>query len=192
VLQEQEFERLGSTRTQKVDVRLVAATNRSLEDMVAAGTFRTDLYYRLNVFPITLPPLRERRDDIPKLVQYFTQKLSRRMNKQIETIPAEALAMLERYDWPGNVRELENAIERAVILTSGTVLRLPASEFRQRAAPGAGSGTLEATEREAILRALREAGWVIAGPRGAAVRLGLKRSTLQSRMQKLGITRLTA
>jgi formate hydrogenlyase transcriptional activator len=193
VLQEQEFERLGSTRTQKVDVRLIAATNRSLEDMVAAGTFRSDLYYRLNVFPITLPPLRERRDDIPMLAQHFARKHSRRMNKRIETIPAETLAALAGYDWPGNVRELENAIERGVILTRGTALELPTSEFvRRGSAPSAQSRTLEATEREAILRALRESNWVVAGPRGAALRLGLRRTTLQFRMQKLGIVRPTA
>jgi len=192
VLQEQEFERLGATRTKRVDVRVVAATNRSLEEMVAAGTFRSDLYYRLNVFPIALPALRERPHDIPRLVRYFTQKLARRMNKRIETIPADAMAVLCRYDWPGNVRELENAIERAVILTNGSVLQVPVADFRGgRAAPLA-SGTLEATEREAILSALRGSGWVLGGDRGAAARLGLKRTTLQSRMQKLGISRPTA
>ncbi|HYC23918.1 MAG TPA: sigma 54-interacting transcriptional regulator [Candidatus Bathyarchaeia archaeon] len=190
VLQEQEFERLGSPRTIRVDTRVVAATNRNLEEMVAAGTFRSDLYYRLNVFPVALPPLRERSDDIPHLVRYFTQKFARRMNKRIETIPAEAMAALVRYDWPGNVRELENALERAVILTSGPVLQIPVAEFRGRASRAAArGGTLEATEREAILRALRDAGWVLAGPRGAAAQLGLKRTTLQSRMRKLGISR---
>src|SRR5947209_7029803 len=192
VLQDQEFERLGSTRTIRVDVRVVAATNRNLEEMVAAGTFRNDLYYRLNVFPTVLPPLRDRPDDIPPLVRYFAQKFARRMKKRIETIPADAMAALCGYAWPGNVRELENAIERAVILTSGPVLRVPVSEFRGRAAPSAGGGTLEATEREAILRTLREAGWVLGGPRGAATRLGLKRTTLQSRMRKLGIRRAEA
>ena len=193
VLQEQEFERLGSTRTKRVDVRLVAATNRNLEDMVAAGTFRNDLYYRLNVFPITLPPLRERPEDIPPLVRYFVQKFARRMNKRIETVPADAMTALSRYDWPGNVRELENAIERTVILTSGPALRVPMSEFRGRAvAPSASATTLEATEREAILRALRETNWVLGGPHGAAARLGLKRTTLQSRIQKLRIDRSTA
>jgi formate hydrogenlyase transcriptional activator len=190
VLQEQEFERLGSTRTRRVDVRLVAATNRNLEEMVAAGTFRNDLYYRLNVFPITLPSLRERPEDIPPLVRYFVQKFARRMKKPIETIPADAMTALSRYGWPGNVRELENAIERAVILTTGPALRVPVSEFRDRAvAPSAGAATLEATEREAILHALRETNWVLGGPQGAATRLGLKRTTLQSRMQKLGIDR---
>src|SRR5881296_428996 len=193
VLQDQEFERLGSTRTIRVNVRVVAATNRNLEEMVAAGTFRNDLYYRLNVFPITLPPLRERPEDIPPLVRYFVQKFARRMNKPIETIPADAMTALSRYAWPGNVRELENAVERAVILTSGPTLRVPMSEFRDRAvAPSGGAGTLEATEREAILRALLETNWVLGGPQGAAARLGLKRTTLQSRIQKLGIDRSTA
>ncbi len=193
ILQEQEFERLGSTRTKRVDVRVVAATNRNLEQMVAAGTFRNDLYYRLNVFPITLPPLRERPEDIPPLVRYFVQKFARRMNKRIETIPADAMMALSRYAWPGNVRELENAIERAVILTSGPALRVLASEFRARAvAPSGGVTTLESAEREVILRALHETNWVLGGPRGAAIRLGLKRTTLQSRIQKLGIDRSTA
>jgi len=189
VLQEHEFERLGSTRTRRVDVRVVAATNRNLEQMVAAGTFRNDLYYRLNVFPITLPSLRERPEDIPSLVRYFVQKFARRMNKRIDTIPADAMTALTRYGWPGNVRELENAIERAVILTTGSALRIPVSEFRDRAAAPATGATLEATEREAILRALQETNWVLGGPRGAASRLGLKRTTLQSRLQKLGIDR---
>ena len=189
VLQEQEFERLGSTRTKRVDVRLVAATNRNLEEMVAAGAFRNDLYYRLNVFPITLPSLRERPEDIPALVRHFVQKFARRMKKRIETIPADAMAALCRYAWPGNVRELENAIERAVILTSGLALRVPASEFPTRVVPPSGDGTLEATEREAVVRTLRETDWVLGGPHGAAARLGLKRTTLQSRMRKLGISR---
>src|SRR5213596_2762688 len=189
VLQEQEFERLGSTRTKRVDVRVVAATNRNLEEMVAAGTFRNDLYYRVNVFPITVPALRERAEDIPALVRYFVQKFARRMNKRIETVPADAMATLSRYAWPGNVRELENAIERAVILTSGPALRVPASEFRARAVPSAGGDTLEATEREAILRTLHETNWVLGGAQGAAARLGLKRTTLQSRMRRLGIHR---
>jgi formate hydrogenlyase transcriptional activator len=190
VLQEQEFERLGSTRTKRVNVRLVAATNRNLEEMVASGAFRNDLYYRLNVFPITLPPLRERPDDVPALVRYFVQKFARRMNKRIETIPTDAMTALTRYAWPGNVRELENAIERAVILTEGPALRVPASEFRERTVgPPAGVTTLEATERQAILRALQETNWVLGGPQGAAARLGLKRTTLQSRILKLGIDR---
>jgi len=190
VLQEQEFERLGSTRTKRVDVRVVAATNRNLEEMVAAGTFRNDLYYRLNVFPIVLPPLRDRREDIPPLVRYFVQKFARRMSKPVETIPADTMAALSAYGWPGNVRELENAIERAVILTTGPALRVAASEFRERTvAPSVGATTLEAAEREAILRALQESNWVLGGPQGAATRLGLKRTTLQSRLQKLGIDR---
>ncbi len=160
--------------------------------MVAAGTFRNDLYYRLNVFPVTLPPLRERPEDIPPLVRYFVQKFARRMNKQIETVPADAMAALSRYAWPGNVRELENAVERAVILTSGPALRVPASEFRARAVPSAGGDTLEATEREAILRTLHETNWVLGGAQGAAARLGLKRTTLQSRIRKLGIRRAEA
>ena len=190
VLQEQEFERLGSTRTRRVDVRVVAATNRNLEEMVADGTFRNDLYYRLNVFPLTLPPLRERTEDIPPLVRYFVQKFARRMNRSIETIPADAMAALSGYAWPGNVRELENAVERFVILTTGPALRVPLAEFRDRpVAPSANVTTLEAAERDAILRALHETNWVIGGPRGAARRLGLKRTTLQSRIQKLGIDR---
>jgi formate hydrogenlyase transcriptional activator len=168
---------------------VVAATNRNLEEMVAAGTFRNDLYYRLNVFPITVPTLRERAEDIPALVRYFVQKFARRMKKRIETIPADAMAALCRYAWPGNVRELENAIERAVILTSGLALRVPASEFPTRVVPPSGDGTLEATEREAVVRTLRETNWVLGGPQGAAARLGLKRTTLQSRMRKLGIRR---
>jgi formate hydrogenlyase transcriptional activator len=188
VLQEQEFERLGASRTKRVDVRIVAATNRNLEEMVAAGTFRSDLYYRLNVFPITLPPLRERPEDVPVLVRYFVQKLARRMSKRIETIPADAMDALARYPWPGNVRELENAIERAVILTRGSALEVPVAELRARGGP-APDGTLEATERDAILRTLRDTHWVLGGPQGAATRLGLKRTTLQSRMRKLGIDR---
>jgi formate hydrogenlyase transcriptional activator len=187
VLQEQEFERLGGSRTLKVDVRVVAATNSDLEERVAAGTFRSDLYYRLNVFPITLPSLRERPEDIPDLVRTCMQRVARRLNKRIERIPAEAMAALCRYEWPGNVRELENAIERAVILTTGPVLQVPVADLRRREAAQPGGPTLEATEREAILRTLRETNGVLGGPRGAAARLGLKRTTLQSRMRKLGI-----
>jgi formate hydrogenlyase transcriptional activator len=188
VLQEQEFERLGGTRTIHADVRLVAATNRNLEQMVESGAFRRDLYYRLNVFPIVLPSLRERRTDIPHLVRYLAQRLARRMKKRIETIPAESMEALCRYDWPGNVRELENLIERAVILTRGPVLQVPISELRATT-PNPGPATLEAAERAAIVRALGETRWVIGGAKGAASRLGLKRSTLQSRMKKLGISR---
>ncbi|TMA97400.1 MAG: GAF domain-containing protein [Deltaproteobacteria bacterium] len=189
VLQEKEFERLGSTRTRQVDVRVIAATNRNLEEMVAAGTFRRDLYYRLNVFPVTIPPLRERPEDIAPLVHHFVQKFARRMNKRIETVSADGMAALSRYAWPGNVRELENAIERAAILTNGPVLRVPASEFRARVIASPGDETLEVTEREAILRALHATNWVLGGPNGAAARLGLKRTTLQARMRKLGIRR---
>jgi formate hydrogenlyase transcriptional activator len=196
VLQEREFERLGSTRTVKVDVRLVTATNRDLSQMIAKREFREDLFYRINVFPIALPPLRERREDIPVLVRYFTQKYARRMNKRIETIPGESMEALARWNWPGNVRELENFLERCVILTRGSVLHLPLAELRNEvsepAAPPVAPAvltTLEEAEREHILRALRECNWVIGGKRGAAVRLGLKRTTLQSRVRKLGIER---
>jgi len=190
VLQEQEFERLGSTRTIRVDVRVVAATNRDLNRMVADREFRSDLFYRLNVFPLVVPPLRERRGDIPTLVRYFAQKYARRMNKRIETIPAETLDLLTRYHWPGNIRELENLIERAVIVSPGTALRVPRAELKSRAdESGSGITTLEAAERQHILRALKETSWVLGGPRGAAARLGMKRTTLQSRMEKLGIAR---
>jgi len=192
VLQEREFERLGSTRTVKVDIRLVTATNRDLSQMIASREFREDLFYRLNVFPITLPPLRERREDIPLLARYFTQKYARRMNRAIETIPGEAMEALTNWNWPGNVRELENLIERAVILTRGAALHVPLAELRNGGEAAATTGTLttlEEAEREHILRGLRESKWVVGGPAGAAVRLGLKRTTLQSRIQKLGIVR---
>ncbi|MCA1851172.1 MAG: sigma 54-interacting transcriptional regulator, partial [Beggiatoa sp.] len=190
VLQEQEFERLGSPRTLRVNVRLVAATNRDLARMVADRGFRSDLYYRLNVFPITAPPLRERPEDIPLLVRYFAQRDARRMHKRIETIPTETLTALCRYPWPGNIRELENLIERSVILSQGPELRVPLGELKAQAmAPADGTVTLEAAEREHILRALREANGVIGGAAGAAARLGIKRTTLQSRMNKLGISR---
>jgi formate hydrogenlyase transcriptional activator len=194
VLQEQEFERLGSTRTLRVDVRLVAATNVNLGEKVEENQFRRDLYYRLNVFPVAIPPLRERPKDIPLLVRYFTQKYARRMKKAIENIPAKAMAALTEYHWPGNVRELENFIERAVILSRGMELQLPLSELRQRtqslvAATSGRSTTLQHAEREHIVRALAETRWVIGGPAGAAARLGMKRTTLQSRMRKLGIAR---
>jgi formate hydrogenlyase transcriptional activator len=194
VLQEQEFERLGSPRTIKVDVRLVAATNVDLARKAADHQFRMDLYYRLNVFPIVIPPLRERREDIPLLVRYFAQKYARRMKKPIDTVPVKAMAALTEYYWPGNVRELENFIERAVILSRGTELQLPLAELKQRTkAPvtvsSNGLETLEHAEREHIMRALGESRWVIGGPRGAAARLGMKRTTLQSRMRKLGIDR---
>ncbi|TLY28225.1 MAG: GAF domain-containing protein [Nitrospirae bacterium] len=192
VLQEQEFERLGSTKTIRVDIRLLAATNRDLAAMVTDKQFRSDLYYRLNVFPIVSPPLRERREDIPLLVRYFAQKHSRRMNKQIEQIPSETMAALSRYHWPGNVRELENLIERAVILSPGVELHVPLAELKAPAREGAQPvTTLEAAERDHIVRALQVANWVIGGPTGAAAKLGMKRTTLQSKMQKLGISRPT-
>jgi formate hydrogenlyase transcriptional activator len=191
-LQEKEFERLGSTRTIPVDVRLIAATNRDLAQMVKQRQFRSDLYYRLRVFPINVPPLREREEDIPLLVHHCVQKHARRMNKKIEIVPREVMRAFEQWQWPGNVRELENLIERAVILSRGTVLRVPLSELSlpdaAEAAPNA-AATLETAEREHILRVLREARGVIAGPNGAAARLGLKRTTLNFKMKKLGITR---
>ena len=195
VLQEQEFERLGSSRTIRVDVRLVAATNVDLAHRVEENLFRSDLYYRLNVFPIAIPSLRERPEDIPLLVRYFAQKYARRMKKPIETIPAKAMSALTEYHWPGNVRELENFIERAVILSRSTELQLPLVELKQRSksfalASADGSGTLEHAEREHIMRVLSETKWIIGGPGGAAVRLGMKRTTLQSRMKKLGIARI--
>lgn len=190
VLQDQEFERLGSNRTLKVNVRLIAATNCDLSKLVAGREFRSDLYYRLNVFPIRVPPLRERRKDIPLLVRYFVQRLSHRMNKTIESIPGETMSALLSWDWPGNVRELENFIERSVILTTGPSLKAPLTELRpEEPEPGKKDTKLETAEREHILRILRETGGIISGPRGAATRLGLKRTTLQSKMQKLGISR---
>jgi formate hydrogenlyase transcriptional activator len=194
VLQEQEFERLGSTRTIRVDVRVVAATNVNLAQKVAQNQFRSDLYYRLNVFPVSVPALRERREDIPLLVRYFAQKYARRMKKPIDNIPAAAMIALTEYHWPGNVRELENFIERAVILSRGAELQIPLAELKRgtkltAVAPQDGLVTLAHAEREHIVRALSETNWVIGGSAGAAARLGLKRTTLQSRMRKLGITR---
>ena len=186
-LQEREFERLGSTRTKKVDVRLVAATNRDLEKMVADREFRSDLYYRLNVFPIRIPPLRERPEDIPLLVRYFTQKYGRRMEKQIESIPASAMKKLSTWHWPGNIRELENFIERSVILTHGTALQVPIAELSNNGANAPIGGTRDSNERNEILRVLKETKGRVAGPEGAAARMGLKRTTLISRMKKLGI-----
>jgi formate hydrogenlyase transcriptional activator len=193
VLQEQEFERLGSTRTHQVDVRLVAATNRDLTEMVNQGQFRSDLYYRLNVFPILLPPLRERREDIPALVAHFVERCGRRMGKQIEHIPAETMSALSCYHWPGNIRELQNLIERAVILSNDGVLPSPLSTTtatRSVISSPAGT-TLRDSERTLILRTLEGVGWVIGGPKGAAAKLGLKRTTLIHKMQKLGISRPT-
>jgi len=198
VLQEQEFERLGSVRTTRVDVRVVAATNVDLAQKVTANQFRSDLYYRLNVFPIMIPPLRERKEDIPLLVRYFAQKYARRMKKPIDAIPMKAMAALIDYHWPGNVRELENFVERSVILSHGAELQIPLAELRGRLnlpatvspnASSAGIATLEHAEREHIIRALREAEWIVGGPKGAANRLGMKRTTLQSRIKKLGIAR---
>ena len=192
VLQEHEFERLGSTRTQCVDVRMVAATNRNMEQMVGDKQFREDLYFRLNVFPIRIPPLRERAGDIPLLVRHYVDKYAQRMNKRIETIPEEAMAALCRYSWPGNIRELQNLIERAVILTPGSVLQIQISDLQQsNPILSSMAGTLEDVERQRILEALRETGAVIGGQQGAAARLGLKRTTLLSKMQRLGISRYT-
>lgn len=186
-LQEREFERLGSTRTKKVDVRLVAATNRNLEQMIEDKQFRSDLYYRLNVFPIRIPPLRERPEDIPLLVRYFTQKYARRMQKQIDTIPAAALRKLMRWHWPGNVRELENLVERAVVLTRGNALAITIPELTARGAVGLQPKTDSAAERDRIIRVLKETNGRVGGPKGAAARLCLKRTTLITRMKKLGI-----
>jgi DNA-binding NtrC family response regulator len=187
VLQEQEFERLGSTRTIRADVRLVAATNRDLVQLTAEKQFREDLYFRLNVFPIRIPPLREREGDIPHLVRHYVCKYAQRMNKQIETIPEPAMAQLCHYSWPGNVRELQNFIERAVILTSGKVLRVQISDVQVSGSET--PDTLKDVEREHILQILRETMGVIGGRRGAAVRLGLPRTTLMSKMDRLGILR---
>jgi formate hydrogenlyase transcriptional activator len=194
VLQEQEFERLGGTRTIRVDIRLVAATNRDLAAMVAAKQFRSDLYYRLNVFPIVSPPLRERKEDIVPLVRYFTQKFARRMNKRIETISTETATVLSRYHWPGNIRELENLIERAVILSRGSRLEVPLTELSETSQVESSDApppltTLEEAEREHIRQALRLSHWMVGGPAGAAARLGMKRTSLQSKMAKLGIHR---
>ena len=191
VLQEQEFERLGSTRSIRVDVRLVAATNRDLAKMVEEREFRADLYYRLNVFPIVIPPLRERREDIPVLANYFASKYAQSMNKRIEKIPPEVIEALLRYPWPGNIRELQNFIERAVILSDGRVLEPPLGELRQPAAnkESGRAMTLEAAEREHISGALQASGWVIGGAEGAAKRLGIPRTTLIYKMRRLGIPR---
>ena len=190
VLQEQEFERLGSARTHQVDVRLVAATNRNLADMVKRNEFRSDLYYRLNVFPIPLPPLRRRREDIPALVEHFVATYALRMGKQIEHISRETMAEITSYPWPGNIRELQNFIERSVILTCGNALECPLETLKSAsAAESVEAITLEDVERDHICKILEETRWVVAGPNGAAARLGIKRSTLYFRMQKLGISR---
>src|ERR1700674_4969449 len=206
VLQEHEFERLGSNRPQRVDVRIVAATNGDLSKLVAERAFRSDLYYRLNVFPIHIPPLRERREDVPLLVRYFVQKFSRRLNKTVEYVPADAMDVLANYSWPGNIRELENLVERAVLLSPGKELRAPLGELKAATLAAAGAElfspaptpsatsasflpTLAEADRQHILRALRQTEWRIAGPKGAAALLGMKRTTLQARMRKLGIRR---
>jgi formate hydrogenlyase transcriptional activator len=199
VLQEQEFERLGSGRTHKVDVRLVAATNRDLVQMVARGQFRSDLYYRLNVFPILLPALRERREDIPSLVMHFVEIFSRRMGKQVDSISPETMTAFQWYSWPGNVRELQNLVERAVILSRDGVFPNPLQKrrtslsvlnLRPRGSPS--SMTLEDSDRALILETLEQAGWVVGGPRGAAIKLGLKRTTLLAKMRRLGVSRPTS
>jgi formate hydrogenlyase transcriptional activator len=204
-LQEREFERLGSNRTIKADIRLIAATHRNLSEMVVQREFRSDLYYRLNVFPIKLPPLRDRADDIPRLVRHFAEKHAHRMNKKIDTIPTETMRALTRWHWPGNICELENFIERAVILSRGSTLNVPIAEL-QALPPAAFAATAAATpaavanrqpvtlhdsEREHILKVLRETRGILGGPNGAAARLGLKRTTLQGKMKKLGIDRET-
>jgi transcriptional regulator with GAF, ATPase, and Fis domain len=187
VLQEQEFERLGSTRTQRVDVRLVAATNRDLTEMAKRGEFRSDLYYRLNVFPVLLPPLRERREDIPALVGHFVELFGHRIGRQIEHIPPKLMSALSSYHWPGNIRELQNLIERAVILSNNGVLHdpLPATGAVGVIGP---PNSLKDSERALILQTLQAVGWVIGGASGAATRLGMKRTTLLYRMSRLGIS----
>jgi formate hydrogenlyase transcriptional activator len=189
VLQEQEFERLGSTRTQKVDVRVIAATHRDLKQMVEDGQFRSDLFYRLHVFPLLVPPLRERREDIPLLARHYVEKYATRMNRRIESIPSQAMDVFTSYSWPGNVRELQNFIERAVILSPGSALRPPLAELQEASvsSPSPKLNTLEEVEREHVLRAIRESNWVIGGPHGAAARLGMKRTTLTYRIRKLKI-----
>ncbi|HEX8184641.1 MAG TPA: sigma 54-interacting transcriptional regulator, partial [Blastocatellia bacterium] len=192
VLQEREFERLGSSRTIRVDVRVVAATNSDLAKMVAEKKFRNDLYYRLNVFPITLPPLRERPEDIPLLVHFFAHKFAQQMKKPVERIPKETMTALTSYSWPGNIRELQNLIERAVILSRSSTLEIPLAELKQSAEVVTGrteTAALETVEREHILRVLRESNWVIGGATGAAARLGMPRTTLNNKMRKLGISR---
>jgi formate hydrogenlyase transcriptional activator len=190
VLQEREFERLGSARTLRTDARLIAATNRDLAAMVDEQKFRGDLFYRLNVFPVRIPPLRDRQEDIPLLVRHFVQHFAQRMKKTIETVPSETMDALCHYHWPGNIRELQNVIERAVILSTGHILRVPLTELKPRAAPSPKKhDTLQEAERKLILAVLKDTGWVLSGPSGAAVRLGMKRTTLQHRMRKLGISR---
>jgi formate hydrogenlyase transcriptional activator len=205
VLQEREFERLGSSRTIRTDARLIAATNRDLEAMVSEQKFRSDLFFRLDVFPVHVPALRERNGDIPLLVRHFTQQFSRRMKKVIETIPSATMDALCQYHWPGNIRELQNVIERAVIISTGPALSVDVADLKfPKAGPpaekpaspksttGALHNVLEETERQQILKAVKQSNWIVAGPNGAAARLGMKRSTLQKRMHKLGIARGSA
>jgi transcriptional regulator with GAF, ATPase, and Fis domain len=189
VLQEQEFERLGSDRTHRVDVRVIAASNRELAEMVEQHEFRSDLYYRLNVFPITVPPVRERIDDIPLLFRYFAARYATRFGRLVAKIPPDTLDALRSYPWPGNVREIENLAERSVILSHGDVLEVPLNELRKEREAVPETGTLEAMDRAHVLRALDAANWVLAGPTGAAARLGVKRTSLQHKMKRLGITR---
>jgi transcriptional regulator with GAF, ATPase, and Fis domain len=192
VIQEQEFERLGSCHTTRIDVRIVAATNQNLEDMAAAGLFRMDLYYRLNVFPIRLPPLRERTEDIPVLVRHFVRTYASRHGKSITHVPDEVLTTLVRYDWPGNIRELQNFIERSVILTKGAELQAPVAELANKRGLIPGARTLAGAERAHIVSVLRDTNWMVGGRNGAAATLGLVRTTLIAKMRKLGISRDTA
>jgi formate hydrogenlyase transcriptional activator len=187
VLQDQEFERLGGTKTLGVNVRVVAATNRDLAQCIEEGTFRRDLYYRLHVFPIRVPTLRERQEDIPLLTAHFVNKFAARMKRPVPVIPLELVHALQDYNWPGNVRELENFIERCMIITRGRVLQAPLNELR--VTTQSQRGYLQTSEREHILKVLRDCGGVISGPNGAAARLGVKRTTLQSKLERMGITR---
>ena len=191
-IQEQEFERLGSTQPTRVDVRIVAATNQDMEQMVANRQFRSDLYYRLNVFPIKLPALRERVEDIPLLVDHFLQTFARRQGKSIEHVPDDVMAAIVKYDWPGNIRELQNFIERSVLLTTGRELRAPIVELTQQLAMNCTSHTLADANRAYIIATLRETNWVVGGPNGAASKLGLKRTTLIKKMRNLGISKEAA
>jgi formate hydrogenlyase transcriptional activator len=191
ILQEQEFERLGSNHTQRVDVRLVAATHRNLKQMISHGMFRSDLYFRLNIFPISVPPLRERREDIPLLVSAFVKESARRMSRQVNAVPVETMNYLTNYAWPGNVRELQNFIERAVILSPGAILQAPLETLAFDEKPIPEEKTLAKREYEHILATLKESGWVVGGARGAARKLGLKRTTLMGKMRRLGLSRST-
>jgi formate hydrogenlyase transcriptional activator len=191
-LQAQEFERLGSSQTTRVDLRIVAATNQNLKQMVSERRFRMDLYYRLNVFPITIPPLRERAEDIPLFVAHFVRTFAERQGKSIEHIPCDVMTAIESHNWPGNIRELQNFIERSVVLTRGRELRAPVAELTRQKLPDTGTHTLADTERAHIIATLRETNWVVGGRNGAAAILGLNRTTLMARMRKRGISRQTA